>query len=90
MKFSQIVRSLDTIELEGPQAERAARLGFLEWAMTVETDANRAARAALGRSIVASSPAAVAFLGFVRLVADAEQIKPIRRGGAASRRRMLH
>ena len=92
MVFGQIVRVLQANGEDGAQAEQAARLGFLEWALSVEVDAKGAARAALTdfRLSASASPAARAFVGMLQLAAREESGAPLRRGGAAARRRVLH
>lgn len=92
MVFMQIVRALQANREGGAQAEQAARLGFLEWAMNIETDAKHAAQAALNdlHLTVSPSPATSAFAGLLRLAAEGEIKNPLRRGGAAGRRRVLH
>jgi hypothetical protein len=92
MGFIRIVKGLDAITADGVRAEQAARLGFLEWALGLDRGAKDAACAALDgfNTTQRYSVAAETFVGFVRLVATTDPVRPLRRGGASARRRTLH
>ena len=92
MGFIRIVKGLDAITADGLRAEQAARLGFLEWALGLDRGAKDAACAALDEFNTTQrySVAAETFVGFVRLVATTDPVRPLRRGGASARRRTFH
>ncbi len=87
MTVSHILNGLETMDLTGPDAAQAARMGFLEWAFCDrEGGTPQAARAALDcpEARNASSDAARAFVGYLH---EATQVfvRPTRR-----RARLLH
>jgi len=91
MILAGILRDLRELP-EGRCAETAARIGFLEWLMTLPPDcgAGAAARAAERRAIpMARDCSAVArfceYLGAARR-ADRDATRPLRRGGSRARR----
>lgn len=89
--FAQIFKSLDDMDACGAGALEAARMGFLEWALSLDGDipADQAARNALARLPRACdpSPAAEAFLDYLMQAALPRHGAPKRRGG---RRRILN
>ncbi len=89
--FLRIFDGLDAMDVHGPGAFEAARLGFLEWVITLDvaTDAREAARAALVDlpDEAGASPAARAFLSYLGQAAESSVQPPRRKGG---RRRILH
>ena len=91
MAFSQILQGLDDLDAHGDLAREAARMGFLEWVLTLEdgTCAVQAARLVLDdfAQEPPGSPAARAFLGYVGQAAAAAVSGSVRRGG---RRRVLN
>lgn len=91
MIFARILEGLTELEVTGAQARDAARLGFLEWVLTLDAAQapQCAAQAALRRVPAGAdlSPAAAAFVGYVGDAAALPAGPAIRRGG---RRRVLH
>ncbi len=84
MSVTQILSGLERSDATGPDAEAAARMGFLEWAFGLTGAATpEAARAALeAASAPAESAAAQAFVGYLHQ-ASAHVTRPVRRGRAA-------
>ena len=91
MGLRQIIGGLDAIDSTGVQAVQAARLGFLEWALTLSDGAlpHMAARADLVRAKTARAHSAAArqFLAYLEDAAEAPRANPTRRGG---RKRVLN
>jgi len=88
MTVAQILDGLEHSDTTGIDAERAARLCFLEWVVNVEgTTTPRAAREALSDPSVrnASSAAARAFVEFLE-----QATCPIHTGAARAARRQRH
>ncbi len=72
MDVTQILNTLESSSLRGPEAQAAARRGFLEWALSQPGPATpEAARAAfhLVAGLGARSPASVQFLAFLEQAA---------------------
>ncbi|MBZ8119053.1 hypothetical protein KUD11_10380 [Roseovarius sp. LXJ103] len=72
MDVMQILNGLESSRLSGPDAQAAARRGFLEWALLQPGFATpEAARAAfdLGAGLDMRSPASVQFLAFLEQAA---------------------
>ena len=68
MNITQIIGGLERSDTTGAEADRMARLGFLEWAVSMDGQATpQAAHAALSDPAArnASSAAARAFVGFL-------------------------
>lgn len=100
--FAKIVAGLADLDAAGQGSDAAARAGFLEWVMTLPQDIGprRAARSALaewydGAEFALLSAGSVADHGptvraFVTHLHAATQIPiaPVRKGGAAGRRRL--
>lgn len=92
MSADLIFTALQDHVRDSAQGRDAARAGFLEWALTLPSDADAAkeAKTALrtleARSQVSS--AALDFLGYLR-DASGHLPAPVRRGGAGARRRVL-
>ncbi len=91
MVMSRILGGLDAMDLNGADAVQAARLGFLEWALSRDGDqcARQEARTALAllRPRASYSRAARCFLSYLDEAAAAPAAPPIRRGG---RKRVLN
>ena len=69
MSVTQILDGLEAMPETGPEADSAARAGFLEWVFgTPGATTPQAARDALATEAAqeASSPAAQAFVGFLQ------------------------
>lgn len=86
MSFQRIMDGLERNPAIGRQAEQVARIGFLNWACTVEGPVTaQVARAALDcpEAAAAASDAARAFVGFLREASRrACPARPMRRGRA--------
>lgn len=93
MEVSRILHGLDALDATGGAADDAAKQGFLEWALSTEPGrAVLAAQDALS-DIAGQGPFSPAAEAFIRYLNDAAVIVhtvPMRRGGSAGRRRMLH
>ncbi|GAA6199443.1 hypothetical protein [Aquicoccus sp. SU-CL01552] len=91
MILAGILRNLRDLP-EGRCAEAAARIGFLEWLMSLPADcgAGAAARAAERRAapMSRSYPAVARFCDYLRAArrADRDATRPLRRGGSRARR----
>ena len=89
MSVTQILDGLEAMPATGAEADSAARLGFLEWVFAMPDAATpQAAEAALQTEAAqeASSPAARAFVGFLRAACV-----PVRGARGRGRRgRVLH
>lgn len=91
MMTARIFKGLDDMDMQGARAEEAARLGFLEWVLSLDatTPPDQAARRALARipQPCSASPAALAFLAYL-----AQAAKPLRPTGRrkGGRRRVLN
>ncbi|MFK7938301.1 MAG: hypothetical protein AB8B82_02910 [Roseovarius sp.] len=85
MTATRILIGLEALDVTGPDADTAARMGFLEWAF-MDPDVITADKAAAALSAPeaqsAESAAAQAFVGYLR---DASKpgLSPRRRGRAA-------
>lgn len=89
MSFQRIMDGLERSPAIGRQAVKVARIGFLNWACSVEGPVTaQLARAALDcpEAEAAESDAARAFVGFLREASRAGLARPMRRGRA----RVLH
>ena len=82
MSAGRILSGLETSNATGAEAEAVARMGFLEWVFA-EPDAvtARAARVALDcpEARNAVSPAAQAFVGFLKQAGSGGAARPVRR-----------
>lgn len=69
MNTARILSSLETLTLTGAEADAAARMGFLEWALAGPDDVTAAAVSAALQLPEARNPgsaAAQAFVGFLQ------------------------
>lgn len=69
MTAIHILRGLEALELTGPEADAAARLGFLEWAFSAPADVTPDKAVAALKAPEAQNPesaAAQAFVGFLQ------------------------
>ncbi len=85
MTATKILSGLERSDAAGPEADAAARMGFLEWAFALPIDATpEAAREAHG-SCVAQGPASAAAQAFVAYLREAglDLQRPVRRGRKA-------
>lgn len=93
MKLSSIVQGLSALP-SGQSAETQARMGFLEWSMSLEPDENPRAAAQLAtarmHSFVCAAPALTIFRDLLAQAARPNPFRPVRRGGARGRRRVIH
>lgn len=89
MPLTKVLEKLRTAHANGSETMALARLGFLEWLMTLPQDQDlaRAARGAISRiQRETDPPAPITALADLMREATMAPATPYRRGGARSRR----
>jgi len=94
MTLRHIFNDLQSLDHQGPAATTAARSGYFHWILSQNdaASARQAAHSAM-RWMQSAPDKSQAAAEFTRMIGDTVDLAisaPVRRGGAAARRRVLH